>query len=116
MNIYTRHVKPYGFKANTIWADAKYANSYYVVEPKHKRITGIMNYGINTLFRFQLTLAQFKRYQAGKLILIPPGCCCPTAGKTPTTEKCEILSDTIIENLKELRALLEKHGYVATKP
>lgn len=116
MIIYTRHVKPYGFKANTIWSDAKSAMSYYIVEPKHNRVTGIMNFsGGNTLFRFNLTPTQFKQYQAGKLILVPPGCCCPTAGKTPTMYNCKILSDFDVPNFKALRTLLELHGYVSKK-
>lgn len=105
MTIKLKQVKPLGFKGNGVYPDSAYHSHYYKVDAKAKTVTVIGNLYPQTISRFELTSRQLEAFDVGKLKLVPPHCVSPGPGRS--FDKCKILFEGDIKNLRHLKKIFE---------
>ena len=108
MNLYTRHVKPFGFSPTGMFSDAKWDSLYRRKNPEQRAVTFIQGTGDHyTIGVFRMTAAQYKAFDAGKVTLLPPKSCCPARGGTEVVDNPEIRYNGPVKNLDFLAGILE---------
>lgn len=107
--IYDRQVAPLGFKGTGLFAHSRWHLNYYRAFPEERIVLGICGGLIpDGVWRFDLTKAQMRAFQRGKLSLVPPGCCYPT--RRPQLETYTWVYNGTIKNLRHLKQILASTG------
>ena len=107
--VYTKQVKPLGFKGSGMFCDSKWHLNYYRTFPKERTVVGICGGVVpEGVWRFELTAAQMKAFKNGQLSLIPPGCC--SVSHRPHLEYPLWYHEGEIKNLLHLKQILASTG------
>lgn len=107
--MYTRQVRPLGFKGSGVFVDSAWHLNYYRTFPKQRVVLGICGGMVpDGVWRFDLTCKQMKAFQKGKLSLVPPGCC--SASHRPSLEDPKWVHEGEIKNLRHLKQILATTG------
>jgi hypothetical protein len=86
MNILRKHVGHLGFKGTHVMGGS-FQSCWYRVFPKERVVIAIQNLSNAGVYRFDFTRAEMRRFLDGKLSLLPPGSCAPTAKEVKTDLK-----------------------------
>jgi hypothetical protein len=108
MHIKTKQIEPLGFKGSGMYDHAASYNHYYRKDKKNSCIIGVTQLYPPTVFSFPLTKKQFTEFEAGKLSLVPPGCCNASGGKHIDHDKCTVHHEGEIKNMRHLKEILEQ--------
>lgn len=109
--IYTRQIRPLGFKGSGMFVDSKWHLNYYRTFPKERVVLGICGGLLGDdegVWRYELSTKQMKAFQSGKLSLVPPGCC--SASGRPYLESYKWVYEGTIKNLRHLKQILITTG------
>jgi hypothetical protein len=106
MIIRNKHAEQLGFKSSDLFKGGQRAASsiYYKVESKELRVIYLSNYSNQHIGVFYLTPKEMRKYQAGRLSLIPDGCCSP--GRESQKNDPAIVYSGDIKDFRHLRKLL----------
>lgn len=93
-----------GFKGSGMFVNQVCYSVYYRKVPSKCRVDVVTAYGTQTVSQFNLTKAQYRRFEDGKLSLVPPGCC--SASGRPYLEDPKMLFEGTIKTIKHLKNIL----------
>jgi hypothetical protein len=107
--IYTRQVRPLGFKGSGMFDSSRWHLNYYRVFHKERVILGICG-GLDPdgVWRYDLTSKQMKAWEANKLSVTPPGCC--SASQRSSLKAYKWVHEGTIKNLRHLKQILATTG------
>ncbi len=103
MNYNLRNLGPVGFKYAGLFSTKNSIGLFYRKQPDRVEFANWPH----TLGYFALTPGQMKKFEAGKLALVPPGCCSPGT-LCAKSEEAVILSTAPVRNGAELEAVFAK--------
>ena len=98
MKLNLKNLEPAGFKSTALFARRLAGGLFY--RKKSDRVEFVSTNHPEGLGVFQLTEAQMRKFETGKLSLVPPGCCNPSGGAQ--LENGRIVYAGAVRNLEHL--------------
>lgn len=107
MLVYTRHVAPLGFKASGMFDDSKCVSHYYKKLPLVCAVMIVSN-NIGDVEQFiqvfRLSAEQYRKFEKGKLSLVPTGCCNATG--RPSVDGPDIMFNGRFKSKKHIHEMI----------